>query len=119
MDFDPKCFFENPPRMKEDIKDYIKKLSENIVLKIISFCRNLFPNERLFSKHIKFAILAMCTDPVTIYNRHGLCIQNVKLKPISKILCKTIDNAINNLSENKYGNLDQLKDSVIWPFKRH
>lgn len=107
MDFDPKCFFENPPRMKEDLKDYIKKLSENIILKIISFCKNLFPNERLFSKHIKLAILAISPDPVTIYNRNGLCIQNVKLKPIGKILCKTIDNAINNLNENKYGNLDK------------
>ena len=34
MEIDPKCFFENPPRMKEDLKDHMKKLSEKIVTKI-------------------------------------------------------------------------------------
>lgn len=107
MEIDPKCFFENPPRMKEDLKDHMKKLSEKIVTKILSFCTKLFSNERLNNKHIKLAILAMSVEPITVYNRNGLCVQNVKLKPISKILCKSIDNAISNISENKYGNTDK------------
>lgn len=107
MEIDPKCFFENPPRMKEDLKDYIKNLSEQIVTKILCFCDKLFPNERLNSKHIKLAILAMSVEPVTAYNRNGLCVQNVKLKPISKILCKSIDSGVTFMSENKYGNTDK------------
>lgn len=107
MELDPKCFFDNPPRMKEDLKDHMKKLSEKIVAKILSFSGKLFSNERLNHRHIKLAVLAMSVEPITVYNRNGLCVQNVKLKPISKILCKSIDNAVANMSENKYGNTDK------------
>lgn len=107
MDIDPKCFFENPPRMKEDLKEFIKYLCEKIVSKILTFCSKLFETERLYSRHIKLAILAMSPDPITVYNRNGLCIQNVKLKPISKILCKSIDNAVSGMTDNKYGNIDK------------
>lgn len=107
MDIDPKCFFENPPRMKEDLKEYMRKLAESVVFKIVTFSKRLFPNERLFCKHIKLAILAISPDPITIYNRNGLCVQNVKLKPICKVLCKAIDNATSCLDDNKYGNTDR------------
>ena len=108
MDFDPKCFFENPPRMKEDLKEYIKDLSNRFLLKIIKYYNNLFSTERLIFKHIKYIMIAMSPDPLTCYNRHGLCVQNIKLKPIHRVLCKSIDTAMKE-SENgtKNGGLEK------------
>lgn len=107
MDFDPKCFFDNPPRMKEDLKDYVKNLSKTIVLKILNYAELLFPGEKLNEKHIKLIVLAICPDPITTYNRQGLCIQNVKLKPIHRVLCKSIDSAMKSITDDKYGNVDK------------
>tara|TARA_B100001741_G_scaffold93224_1_gene76482 strand:+ start:4434 stop:5216 length:783 start_codon:yes stop_codon:yes gene_type:complete len=106
MDFDPKCFFENPPRMKEDLKDYIKDLAEKIVKKISAFCKILFEGERITPKHIKSVIFAICPDPITTYNRQGLCAQKVLLKPIYKVICKSIDQATNS-EDTKYGGLER------------
>lgn len=106
MEFDPKCFFENPPRMREDLKEYIKCLAEKIVGKFCVFCRILFENERITPKHIKSIIFAICPDPITTYNRQGLCSQKVLLKPIYKVLCKSIDQAMAS-EDTKYGGLDK------------
>lgn len=106
MDFDPKCFFENPPRMKEDLKEYIKDLAEKIVYKFRVFCDILFENERITPKHIKSIVFAICPDPITTYNRQGLCSQKVLLKPVYKVLCKSIDQAIAS-EDTKYGGLDK------------
>ena len=105
MDFDPKCFFENPPRMKEDLKEYIKDLSKSIVKKFLLFGSILFPGERLSSKHVQLLVISVCPDPLTSYTKNGLCVQNIKLKNIHKILCKSIQNSIT--SEDKYGNTDK------------
>lgn len=106
MDFDPKCFFENPPRMKEELKEYVKELAENIAVKICVFAQILFENERITPKHIKSIIFAICPDPITAYNRQGLCSQKVALKPIYKVICKSIDQAV-ALDGDKYGGLDK------------
>jgi len=108
MEFDPKCFFDNPPRMKEDLKDYIKDLANKIVFKISKFSHTLFPGERLNHKHIKFVVMSMSIDPITSFNRQGLCILNSRLKPYHKILTKAIDETILAFEQNeKNGNLDR------------
>ena len=112
MDFDPKCFFENPPRMKEDLKDYIRDLSKKILIKFMKYYETLFHGEKLQAKHVKYIIIAICPDPVTSCNRQGICIQQNKLKPFYKVLFKSIDTALSNFSDenvpnNKYGGLDK------------
>lgn len=107
MEFDPKCFFEHPPRMKEDLKEYLKHLGRKIVLQIVQFARVLFESERIGPKHIKLTILAICPEPITVYNRNGLCVQNVKLKPIHKVLCRAIDLVAEACGRDKYGGLDK------------
>ena len=105
MDFDPKCFFENPPRMKEDLKEYIKDLSRSIVKKFVLYANILFPGEKLSAKHVQLLVISVCPDPLTSYNKNGLCIQNIKLKHIHRILCKSIQTSI--ACEDKYGNNDK------------
>ena len=107
MDFDPKCFFENPPRMKEDLKEYIKDLSKKIVEKIRKFSENLCNGERISSKHVKLILFALCPEPITVYNRQGLCTQNFKMKPIYRVLIKAIDEAVQMIETDKYGGIEK------------
>jgi hypothetical protein len=108
MDIDLKCFFEHQsPRIKKDLSEYVCTLAGKIVAKIIMFSELLFPKEKITLKHVKMIVLSMCTDPITMYNKNGLCVQNVKMKPISKVLCRSIDDSIQALQENKYGNVDK------------
>jgi len=107
MDFDPKCFFEQPLRMKEEVKDYLKDMSYNVLNKLIVYSQIMFPSERITPKHLQMIVLAMSVDPVTCYNRQGLCIQNTKIKTISRVLCKSISTAIQNTETDKYGGLDK------------
>lgn len=108
MELDPKCFFENPPRMKEDVKDYMKLLAKLMVTKLKKFHMTLFGSERLNSKHVKLIVLAMCPDPITTYNRQGLCNETSKLKPICKVLCKDVDTAMLEFTNgDKLGGTDK------------
>jgi len=107
MDFDPKCFFDNPPRMKEDVKEYIRELSQRIVVKIRKFSENLCDGERISSKHIKLILLAISPEPITVYNRQGLCTQNSKMKPIYRVLMKAIDEAVELIETDKYAGIEK------------
>ena len=107
MEFDPKCFFDNPPRMKEDLKEYIKELSKKIVFKIKKFSENLCDGERISSKHIKLILLSICPEPITVYNRQGLCSQKYQMKPIYKVLIKAIDEAVGTIENDKYCGIEK------------
>lgn len=107
MDIDAKIFFETPPRMKEDVKEYVRTLAATLVGKFVQMARIMFGDERIHSKHIKWIVLALCPDPITMYNRNGLCVQNVKMKHFSKVLCKGIDDAVEAMAQNKYGEVDK------------
>lgn len=109
MDFDPKCLFEDPPRMKEDLKQHMRKISDRIIRKILMFASILFEDERLTESHVQTIILAMSFEPITVYNRQGLCIENNKLKSVHKILVKDIENMTTacETTDKKYGGLDK------------
>ena len=93
--------------MKEDLKEYVKELSKSVVIKFMQYAEIMFPGERLNYKHIKMLVLAISPDPITTYNRQGLCVQNSKLKSLVRVLCKAVDNSIVASETNKYGQIDK------------
>ena len=107
MDFDPKCFFEKPPRMKDDLKLYIRTMADRIVYKITQLC--LFVNnDKIGTKQIKHIILLLCVDPITCYTRDGLSYSQGTLRSMSRILLKAIDRAQQYVENgDKYGNMDK------------
>lgn len=107
MDFDPKCFYTESIRMKEDLKEHIRDFSSNVLEKIKVYADVMFKNEKLNEKHVKFIILAMSVDPITCYNKNGLCVQNISMKPICRIICNSIDIAMNSMTSDKYGGIDK------------
>lgn len=107
MEFDPKCFFEHPPRMREDLKEHIKAFSHSVVVKMLQFGKIMFEQERLTDKHIVLILIAMCPEPLTIYNCQGLCVETSKLKPIYKVLCRSITTALDMSKEDTHGGIDK------------
>jgi hypothetical protein len=98
---DVKQILKSAPRMKDDAKEYIKQISCKIIKKIQHFCVMMFPNTQLEKKHAKIAFLCLSFGPLTCFNRQGLCCENVKLKPIEKIVLRCIDSEIENSLDSK------------------
>lgn len=104
MEFDPKCFFENPPRMQESVKHYFKKLAHDILSSLILTARTL-GIEKLTEHNVKLLLLQIGNDTMIVYEpKHGLMTQLNNVRQICKIICKAIDNID---TKDKYSNLDK------------
>ena len=66
----------------------------------------MFEGERITPKHIKSVIFAICPDPITTYNRQGLCAQKGVIETDLQVCCKSIDQATNS-EDTKYGGLER------------
>lgn len=107
MDFDLKVFFEQPPRFREDVKAYMHDLAARFVHRV---CQHMdaLKIDRLLPRHVSLIIFQMCRDPITRYTRHGLSLQTLRVKTMSKVFAKVLQEtevAIEN--KEKYGLIDK------------
>lgn len=103
MDFDVKTFLPKSSRVKEDVKTYMKSLAENMIRSLISICTS-FTSEKISLQHVKFALFTMCVDPIVMYNRMGLTIQNSKFKCMTRTLIRQLENED---PDDKYAGIDK------------
>ena len=104
MEFDPKCFFETPPRMQESVKHFFKKLAHDILSSLILTARTL-RIEKLTEQNVKILLLQVGNDSIISYEpKHGIVTQLSHVRHICKIVCKSIDNID---TKDKYSNLDK------------
>ena len=92
MEYDPKCFFEHPPRMVEDVKVFFKELASNIV-KTFALTAITLGIETLTVSHVKLLMVQIANDNTIMYGENNkIRTQLQKVKSITKIVCKAIDN---------------------------
>jgi hypothetical protein len=104
MEFDPRCFFEHPPRMQEPVKQFLRELAREIVVSTLLTARTL-GIERITEANVKLLVVQLTNDTVVAYSsKHGLVAQLTKIRPISKIVCKSIDDLD---LKDRYSNLDR------------
>lgn len=63
--------------------------------------------DRLLPRHVSIVIFLMCQDPITRYTRHGLSMQTPRVKPLSKVFARVIQNTAAELEKEKYGLIDR------------
>ena len=104
MDIDPKCFFEQAPRMQDSVKQFFKKLAYDTISSFILIARTL-GIEKITEANVKLLVFQTTNDTIVTYSsKHGLLVQLNKVRPISKIICRSI----NELDiKDKYSNLDK------------
>lgn len=94
MEFDPKCFFANPPRMQENLKQKMKLLAEKIVLKIINSAKT-FECTKINENVVKLMCIQICNDFIVVWNpKTGINIQNTKVKDMTRVIARAIDTTI-------------------------
>ena len=120
MDFDLKSFFEQPPRMKDEVRRYMHYISLRFVERIALHARHL-EIERLMPRHVRMILFSMTPDPQTRYTRQGICTQQLRIKSISKLFQKSMDAAeAAYANKDKYGGIDKrIVKNVLGVFAEH
>ena len=103
MDFDVKTFFAKTFRVSSEARIFSKTLAENVVASIVSVC-TLMTDENINLQHVEFALYQICVDPIVMYTRHGLCIQNSKFKCVTRTLIKNLEACD---EDDKYAQVDK------------
>ena len=107
MDIDPKKFFNEPPRMKEDVRIHLRDTINAVLTHIYDVLHKL-QLDTVAPKHVKVAIVCMTNDLVTMYVRDDLMVQSSRIKPLTALLCRSIDRAISRIADGcKHGRVDK------------
>jgi hypothetical protein len=82
-------------------------LACRIVKRVISHMKNL-EIARLLPRHVPLIMFQMCLDPVTRYTRQGLCVQTLKVKSLSKVFARVIqDTTLAFEKDQRYGGIEK------------
>ena len=103
MDFDVKTFLPKSIRVKDDVKEYVKRFAENMVESFVKLCTN-FTSDKICIQHVRFALFSLCVDPIVMYNRMGLTVQTSKFKCMTRTLIRQLENEDPN---DKYAGVDK------------
>ena len=108
MDFDVKfCFDDNPPRMKEEVRDHALRTAALLVQRII-FHANELRVERLLPRHVRLIVFDITQDPVVRLNRGIVVTQTNRIRSMSKLLQRALDAALDASERDpKYGMIDK------------
>lgn len=107
MEFDLKVFFKDPPRFREDVKTYMHEFAGRIVKRVILHMKML-EITRLLPRHVGLIMFQMCSDPITRYTRQGLSTQTLKVKTLSKVFARVLQDTTEALERDaKYGGIDK------------
>lgn len=107
MDIDIKVFFEDPPRIKDEVKVYVRDFCATLLERLLQHCILLFGDERVTARHVKLLILLLTNEPLTMYERETLLVENSKLAHVSRVLCRAIEHSLNAMEDSKYANLNK------------
>ena len=112
MNFDVKTFLPKSTRVKENVKTYIKSLAENMIHSLIRVSTTFTP-DKICVQHVKFALHSMCIDPIVMYNRMGLTVQNCKFKCMTRTLIRQLENED---PKDKYAGIDKkfFKSTTVY-----
>jgi hypothetical protein len=118
MDIDPKKFFDEPPRMKEDVRIHLRDTINAILSHIYAVLYKL-QLDTVGPKHVKVAIVCMTNDLVTMYVRDDLLVQSSRIKPLTALLCRSVDRAISRIADGcKNGRVDKKVIKFVEHFDR-
>ena len=107
MDLDPKAFFDVPPRMKDDVRLYIRQVAESVVGAFAHLAVR-FTVGNIQPKHVRLLACMLSGDPLTQVSREAIFTRTTRVKPIARTLIKSIDAAVATLADgDKRGGLDR------------
>ena len=120
MEFDLKVFFQDPPRIRDEVKKHIYNISTKFVERVITHVRVL-DIERVLPRHLRLVLFNIVPDPQTRVTRNGLCSQKSRIKSISKIFQSAMDATEKHLQgDAKYGGISkQIVKSTHVQFDTH
>ena len=105
MNFDLQAFFETPPRFRTEAKDYIHMLALAMLKRLIHCAENMSIS-RVLPRHVRLIMIHLCEEPLTKYNKNGICLQQHKMKPMYVLFKKVIDRALEEIENgNKRANI--------------
>ena len=90
MDFDIHVLVSKTICVEEEAHNFIKELALSILRNMVVVCENL-SGDLIEESHVRFAIFQMSVDPVVIDNRDAVCIQNSKLKCVTRTLVRNLE----------------------------
>lgn len=108
LEFELKRFFreDDCPRFNQDVKASICKLGTDMVYQVALYMHN-FRITRLLP-HVPYLIFQLCQDPYTVILRNGDAqAQRSRIKDLSKILSKVLEDAQVDVEHKKNGNIDR------------
>lgn len=109
LEFELKRFFreDDCPRFNQDVKASICKLGTDMVYQVALHMHN-FRITRLLPRHVPYLIFQLCQDPYTVILRNGDAqAQRSRIKDLSKILSKVLEDAQVDVEHKKNGNIDR------------
>lgn len=107
MEFELKIFFNDPPRIREEVKTHVHQLAGLFVDRVADHVQYL-QIDRILPRHVRLIITQMVQDPLTRMNRNGLCVQQTKVKNMAKVFQRALDKVEENLQvDARYGGIDK------------
>lgn len=107
MEFDVKCFFVDPPRVKEEVRTYMQQVATRIVQRFAVLCRML-QVDRVHPPHVTLVFAQMAPEPRTQYSRQGLCAVRPAVRPMTRIFRKVVETTMVKVEEgDKYGGVER------------
>lgn len=107
MEIEPEAFFSTPPRFQAEVGAFIRDLSSRVVQRFAQHARCL-GIERLTPQSVKLIVFSICSDPYTRQTRHGLAVQQSKLRNMLKLFGRSMRDAEAAMAHHRYGNIDRM-----------
>ena len=107
MNIDPKMFFKNSPRIREEVRIYVNNVATQVLERFLEYAKilnidNINPVGALLLSTL------ICSDPITTYQSgNELCVQTCKIIPMQVLIGKAIQETEIACKDLKYGNIDK------------
>lgn len=83
-------FFENPPRVSSEAKEFLSSLSRRFAKKAV-LCLDEMEADRCSVREAKIAVLVLCQDPILSFST--LEPPHSRIKPMSRVLLSCVEEA--------------------------
>lgn len=94
MEFDANIFLCKKIVIENNVNDHFQNLALSTIRNLVVVCEAL-SGDLVEESHVRFAIFQMSVDPVVIDNRNAVCIQNSKLKCVTRTLIRNLEKCDN------------------------
>lgn len=108
FDFDPKLFFDEAPRMRDDARVYVRRLASDVLRALVTAYRRLPVEQQWTPRLIKLLLFLVCVDPITEYARGQLVVQAPRVKSTLRVLSRAVDDAVTRVADgSRHGGVDR------------